>query len=103
MAEIDPKELEVFQHYSEAFDTLCQDRHNEGQKEYGALTFLGNDVVRMMIEELADAANYARYQAIKLMILQDALEEELKDKNVEGVEAKFEPFKGTSEVGWKPV
>jgi hypothetical protein len=90
------EELEAFQEISDAFDTLCQERHNEGQKEYGTFTFLGNDVVRMMMEELADTANYCRYQFIKLMILQDALEQQKAP-----AEVKFEGFKGVGEVGWK--
>lgn len=97
-------ELEIFQQLSEAFDHLCQERHNEGQKEYGVFTFMGNDVIRMMIEELADACNYARYQAIKLMLLQGFLEKELEKRGISEVDmAQFKPFQGTSETGWKSV
>lgn len=87
--------------YSEAFDTLCQERHIKGQQEYGHFTFVGNDVVRMMMEELADTANYCRMQFIKLMMLQHALEggEELKHEG-KAVEIGIESFKGTSETGW---
>ena len=97
--------LQKLQANAEAFDELCQERHEKGQFEYGQFTFLENDVVRMMIEELADTVNYCRYQAIKLLLLQEALELHLAgvglvpDGQTEitlGVQA----FKGTGEVGW---
>jgi hypothetical protein len=72
------EEVQAFQDYldekSEEFRQLRQNRHEAGAKEYGTLTFLGNDVVRMMIEELADTANYCEMQAIKLLILQEQIE-----------------------------
>ncbi len=73
---------EVMQQIANEFDQLCQRRHEEGEKEYGHLTFLGNDVIRMMVEELADTVNYCRYQAIKLMLLQAMLEERLSEPGV---------------------
>lgn len=95
MAEIN----DLFQEYSEAFDRLCQERHNAGAVEYGKFTFLQNDVVRMMMEELADTANYCRMQFIKLMMLQHVIEGSL---DIDGTKAEFgtEAFKGTGEVGW---
>ena len=95
-----------FQELSNSFDELCQTRHEEGAKEYGVLTFAGNDVIRMMMEELADASNYMRYQFIKLMVLQGALEEELAERGIseipfKGMTASFQGFKGTGEFGWK--
>ena len=72
---VTPEQLAALQRYAEMFDDLCYVRHEAGQLEYGVTTFLGNDVIRMMCEELADTANYARYQFIKLMILQDQLSE----------------------------
>lgn len=88
--------------YSEAYDKLCQERHIAGQKEYGVFTFLGNDVIRMMAEELADTSNYCRMQYIKLMLLNDLLTTDLADK-VDGegeITMGFEAFKGVGEVGW---
>lgn len=88
------------------FENLCLMRHEEGQDKYGKFTFLGNDVTRMMIEELADTVNYCRYQAVKLLLLQTMLENELEDKGVTG-EGKDEitigvkAFKGVKDVGWK--
>jgi hypothetical protein len=38
----------------EAFQYLISERHRDGAERYGEITFLGNDVVRMMLEELAD-------------------------------------------------
>lgn len=88
---------------SEAFDTLCQERHEKGQKEYGVFTFLSNDVVRMMAEELADTANYCRMQFIKLMLLQTILEEELSKKSDDGetITIGIQSFKGVADRGWK--
>lgn len=71
------EELASMQALAELFDNLCLARHAAGQEEYGQLTFMTNDVIRMLCEELADTANYCRYQFIKLMILQDRLAEEL--------------------------
>lgn len=88
------------------FDNLCVERHEVGVKEYGVFTFLENDVIRMMLEELADTANYCRMQAVKLLILQEQLEELLGDKaekiNSEDGELTMgmQAFKGTGEVGW---
>lgn len=93
-----------------AFDKLCQERHAVGQERYGELTFLENDVLRMMLEELADTVNYCRMQAVKLMLLQDKLEADLADKldvqkvdNIEGAEITmgFQKLKGTKPVGWQ--
>lgn len=92
------------QELSEAFDALCSERHTAGQEEYGKLTFLENDVTRMMIEELADTANYCRYQAIKLMLLQDFLEQKVTEEFGDGTEEitlGVKAFKGVSEVGWQ--
>jgi len=86
------------------FDELCITRHEIGAKEYGPFTFLGNDVVRMMLEELADTANYCRYQAIKLLLLQGLLEEDPKIAAAADSDGDItigvESFRGTSE-GWK--
>lgn len=90
---------------AEDFDNLCVERHEAGAAEYGKVTFLENDVIRMMLEELADTTNYCRMQAIKLLILQERLEQEMtvkgmiKDDNVE-VDIGFQAFKGTKD-GWK--
>lgn len=84
--------------YSAAFDKLTQERHEAGAKEYGVVTFLGNDVMRMMMEELADTANYCRMQFIKLMMLQHILEEDPRVVDTLGEGANG--FKGTGETGW---
>lgn len=87
------------QDLSKFFDELCQKRHEMGEKEYGSFTFMGNDVVRMMIEELADTANYCRYQAVKLLLLQEWLEEELEGKSdADGnISVGVQSFKGVGE------
>jgi hypothetical protein len=90
------------------FDVLCVERHEAGAKEYGALTFLGNDVIRMMMEELADTANYCRYQFVKLMFLQERLET-MMSEDPTGLLAQdgelqmglgAASFKGVGETGW---
>lgn len=88
------------------FERLCVERHEKGQLEYGKFTFLENDVVRMMVEELADTVNYCRYQAVKLMLLQTALEEQLVDSPLlkegdDSITIGVKAFKGVGEVGWK--
>lgn len=89
------------------FDKLCIERHEMGQQEYGKFTFLGNDVVRMMLEELADTANYCRYQSVKLLLLQHALERHIDSSGMvaEGeqeITIGVGAFKGVGDVGWKP-
>jgi hypothetical protein len=96
--------VDLINKLGEDFDRLCQDRHRMGQKEYGEFTFLENDVVRMMVEELADTANYARMQAIKLMLLQGAVEQNLQAQGIgadeEEIKIGVKAFKGVGEVGW---
>src|SRR5438045_950381 len=88
---------------ADEFDALAERRHEDGAKEYGAITFLGNDVVRMMIEELADTTNYCRMQAIKLLILQEQLEQELSKgegfKHGNDLQMGWDSFRGTKK-GW---
>jgi hypothetical protein len=93
---------DVIEVYSASFDKLCQERHEGGLAEYGAFTFMGNDVVRMMMEELADTANYCRMQFIKLMMLQHALEEQTESLGDEeqNITIGLESFRGTKDVGW---
>lgn len=100
-----------FQEYVNAkaqeFDELCVERHRLGAEEYGTFTFLGNDVVRMMLEELADTSNYCRMQGIKLLLLQEVLEQQLdfdgignvNDEENQNLQIGFESFKGTKD-GW---
>lgn len=92
------------QEFSLRFDELCQRRHEAGAAEYGQFTFIGNDVVRMMAEELADTANYCRMQFVKLMFLQEVLVDQLGDQpfqmNGQDITIGSQSFKGTK-GGWK--
>jgi len=113
--EIDPSDgpseataVAAIQNISDAFDVLCQERHDAGVEEYGPFTFLENDVIRMMMEELADTANYCRMQFIKLMLLQEQLEDMLNEK-LDGekfvsrngdIQMGWTPKKGTKNIGW---
>lgn len=97
--------VDIMNEKAQAFDRLCAERHEAGAVEYGAFTFLENDVVRMMLEELADTANYCRMQAVKLMLLQEALEVEVAEQfgsgeDVENIQIGVKAFKGVGEVGW---
>lgn len=91
--------------FGQSFQSLCVERHNEGQYKYGKFTFLENDVIRMMLEELADTVNYCNYQAVKLMLLQEALEAQVEGSGLlkEGqqeITIGVQAFKGTKDVGW---
>jgi hypothetical protein len=96
--------VDTINRLGEVFDRLCIERHQMGQEEYGKFTFLGNDVVRMMIEELADTANYCRYQAVKLLLLQEALSAQLASSGLsdekEEITIGIGAFKGVKDVGW---
>ena len=80
----------------EAFQYLISERHRDGAERYGEITFLGNDVVRMMLEELANTVNYCTMQAVKLLILQKKLEE-----SGQATEMGITSFEGTKKVGWE--
>jgi hypothetical protein len=85
------------------FNALRLQRHRKGAEEYGEFTFLGNDVIRMMLEELADTTNYIEYQATKLLLLQKALEQDsrLTQLTTDGeIKIGIEAFRGTKE-GWQ--
>lgn len=68
------------------FDKTCAERHAFGAKKYGELDYLDNEVAKMMLEELADVANYARYAFVKVCILIGLLE-----KMREEAKAESEP------------
>lgn len=65
---LDPSAL--MQELSVEFDIQSQERHEFGQKKYGAFSFLGKDMIEEAIYELLDMSNYARYQFIKLRMIQ---------------------------------
>ena len=83
---------EEYERYSKEFNELRRARHEMGEEKYGERTFAGNDVVRMMAEELSDVANYCTYAFAKLMKLQELLE-------AQHPEAADDSFKGTKQ-GW---
>jgi hypothetical protein len=65
--------MEEVKNYSMEFDLLCQERHEIGRERYGPTQFLNIDSLQMMIEEVVDAGNYARYTFIKLRMIQEGL------------------------------
>lgn len=87
--------------YLALFSELCAQRQEDGEKEYGSFTWLENDVIRMMAEELADTTNYCRFQFAKLMILQESLMKEIHDKlGDEAATLGVDSFKGVKK-GWE--
>lgn len=59
---------------ADEFDQFCIARHLDGAAQYGATGFMKNNMFQMIIEELADAANYIRYQYIKMRLLEGAFQ-----------------------------
>ncbi len=80
MASAEEEMVGMINDLSAEFDQLIFDRHTVGQQKYGQLSFLGKDMFLEAFQELADTANYVRYQYIKLRMLQDLI---LADKDVE--------------------
>lgn len=91
-------------HLGDQFDKLCVDRYLEGQEKYGQFAFLGNDVIEVMLDELADISNYCRMQAVKLMLLQNHLDLVINEKLTPDEEGDItigvRAFKGVKDVGW---
>lgn len=84
------------------FRDLRTARHTLGERKYGSMTFMENDVFRMLLEELADVANYVDYLAAKLILLQQYLEADprLQQHIQQGnITIGLQSFKGTKE-GW---
>ncbi len=46
-------------------------RHEMGERNYGAVGFLHNNTYEMMCEELIDLANYAMYTFIKIKLMEE--------------------------------
>jgi hypothetical protein len=67
--QLTPDELEIVRAADEAFDQMCQARHETGRTKYGILTFIEMPTLEMALEELADLANYSRYTFIKVALL----------------------------------
>src|SRR6201995_2650751 len=65
--------LALIKEYSAEFDEQCLNRHTTGQAKYGQFSFLGKDMIEETLAEIVDMANYARYQFIKLRLLQLAM------------------------------
>jgi hypothetical protein len=76
VTEAPPEVTVIIQKLSDEFDNFCEDRHTKGADKYGPFKFLGADVIQETLEEIADMANYARYQYIKLRMLQVRLSED---------------------------
>lgn len=86
---------ELITKLSELFDEGCQEARNEEVTQGQAFAFLENDVLEQMCVALVQVANDARYHFIKLLLLQEGVEQQLKETEL-GAKA----FKGTGEE-WK--
>jgi hypothetical protein len=68
-----PEPAELINILSTEFDEQALQRHIFGQEKYGTFTFLEKDIFQEALYEILDMANYARYQYIKIRMLQMAL------------------------------
>jgi hypothetical protein len=59
----------------DAFNEHTHSRHMMGAEKYGENTFLDKDLIQMCLDEIADAANYLRYQYAALYVRRKQLEE----------------------------
>jgi len=80
--------VEALNGYNQEFDQRCLERHEMGEKKYGAGTWMNVDNFEMAIEEVIDLSNYVRFTFIKLRMLQDNLQDVLAAK---GTTAKPKP------------
>lgn len=69
--------FELVNKLSEDFDRECNERHAMGQEKYGPAKFLEIDSIRAAIEEVVDMSNYARYNYIKLRLIEMYVAKEL--------------------------
>jgi hypothetical protein len=83
---------EYLQEKSDQFSALCQELQNEKVGEE-VFAFLEEDVVGLMMKQMAELSNLAREQYIKLSILQDQLSDMFTVKNL------AEPD-GDLQIGW---
>jgi hypothetical protein len=75
--------------YSAEFDQKTQERHDEGEKKYGAGSWLGIDTLQHAMDEILDLANYARFSYIKLRMLQDKIGEFQADASIKHEQSDY--------------
>ena len=75
MSDLDQELINQLELYNRDFFDLCEERHNQGAKEYGPLNFLDVDLIEFILEEVADIANYARFMYIRIKMLEEAARE----------------------------
>jgi len=73
---------EQIERFSAEFEDKCYERHVEGEKKYGAGTWLKIDTLQHAMDEVLDLANYARFTYIKLRMLQEQLVEFQADQSI---------------------
>jgi hypothetical protein len=67
---------------SNAFDTLCEERHVMGSAKYGPVKFLTINSIEEAMAEVLDLANYARYTFIKLWLLNRQMQDIIPQENL---------------------
>jgi hypothetical protein len=66
-----PQEVPIsdIERWAQEFDEMCNARLELGKEKYGDFTWLRAPTFDMMVEEIADLVNYARYTAVKIRLL----------------------------------
>jgi len=107
MSDTDKDIASKVQTFSDEFSQLVIERHEVGAEEYGSFAFMGNDIFEYAFEELADCANYMRYQYIKLRFIEEELRARGLDpsalvgpevRGVDEVSSDSTPFSPSKEV-----
>jgi hypothetical protein len=78
--------------YAREFDEKCHERHVEGEKKYGAGTWLGIDTLQHAMDEVLDLGNYARFTYCKLRMIQDNLATILADRSIAKAKPDYDGF-----------
>jgi tryptophanyl-tRNA synthetase len=94
--------IEYLQALTDKVEEDVAERHDAGAQKYGSLKFLGADTLQEAYEEVLDLINYARYTAIKLLLLQGHLAEKAAPLAQEGTTGGFIPTSELQKKVFKP-
>lgn len=86
--------IDAINKYSVEYDEKTQERHNEGERKYGAGSWLAIDTLQHAMDEILDLGNYARFTYIKLRLLQDSLAEFQADTSTKQEQEDYTGFLG---------
>lgn len=84
---------QLLQDLNADFENACQERHEQSDNP---IEFFADDVISNMMETLVDIANHARYQYVKLAILQQQLEQDARIVGHAGLTQGSEDI----QIGW---